>query len=231
MPRTRIKICGITDADTAEVAAEAGADAVGLVFVEASPRSLTLSKAGSIVEALPPFVEPMGLFVDRTPREVIEICRKVGLRSVQLHGEETPGDLAALHGAGLRVVKALAFRGSEYVSLMRVWMGVGLAGVLWDAPPAGPGGSTGGGGRAFSWSDLASWSRGSHLPRAIVAGGLTPENVGEAIRVVRPYAVDVSSGVERSRGVKDAALIRMFCEAVREADAQVDAEARRERRG
>lgn len=220
--RTRIKICGVRDVETALAAAAAGADAVGLVFVEASPRVVTLDQARAIVEALPAFVEPVGLFVDRPVEQVLDTAEQVGLRSVQLHGDETPADVAQL--TGLRVIKAMGFASvADAQSRLQVWTDPPsqLAALLFDTPPAPDATIPGGSGRAFDWQQLTGMQREPimhALPPVILAGGLTPENVADAIACVQPYAVDVSSGVESSRGVKDVEKILRFCRAVRLAD-------------
>lgn len=224
--RTRVKICGVRDPATAAVAAEAGADAIGLVFVPASPRCVTLEEAKRIVAQLPPFVQPVGVFVDEPVERVREVSEAVGLRTVQLHGRETPAQVAGL--APLRVIKALAFDEGLVEDEAARWRraGVNLAGLLWDA--AAPEGQTaepslrGGLGQRFDWRVLADLQHRralDGLPPMILAGGLTPQNVGEAVLLLSPYAVDVSSGVELSLGVKAPELIRAFCEAVRKADA------------
>lgn len=223
MPRTRIKICGITTPDAAIAAAAAGADAIGLVFVPGSPRLVSLEVARDIVAALPAFVEPIGLFVNN-----IEHARRTAdalrLRTVQLHGDESPQDVVQL--APLRVLKSIGFQ-SRYVSdHMATWRDVpNVAGVLFDAPPSSPdtvAGERGGSGRRFDWDALARLVHGGvlhHAPPMFLAGGLTPDNVADAISMLHPYAVDVSSGVESTRGIKDASLILAFCDAVRAADA------------
>lgn len=252
MGKTRIKICGIRDVEAGAVAAEAGAQWIGLVFVEASPRFVTVSQARQVVSHLPDSVEPVGLFVDAPLGEIKQVAAEAGLSTVQLHGKETPDDVRAL--APLQVIKALAFESGEVGEVgdgQRIfgpWADAAakldnLRAILFDAPPlpnppddsdgglaggsAGglPGGSAGGlpggSGRRFDWAALAqARDQGllEGLPDIFLAGGLTPENVGQAIAQVRPYGVDVSSGVEASRGVKDAQRIRAFCAAVRAAD-------------
>lgn len=237
---TRIKICGIRDDETARAACEAGADAVGLVFAPKSPRFVTLDEARVVIDALPAYVEPIGLFVNEPIEEVRDTATTLGLRTVQLHGDETLGEAKEL--APLRVTKAVPFR-EDATKAMDAWRSApgNVVGVLIDAPPssvamdstieragvdgrAEPGSMTGGGGVAFDWRALRAMKDAGELdglPPLILAGGLTPENVGEAIRLLRPYAVDVSSGVEKSRGVKDISLMRRFCDAVRKADASL----------
>ncbi len=235
MARTRIKICGIRDMASALIAAEAGADAIGLVFVEKSPRFVTVAAARAIVSNLPALVEPVALFADASVDHVRETARAVGVRTLQLHGSETHEMVASL--AEFRVIKAVNFAGigsgqgdaSQFDQWMRRPWPVNVCALLVDAPQekgAGHDRLTGGGGKAFDWTRLAAVVGGAHptqgstaamgaaRPQLILAGGLTPENVAEAIRVVKPWAVDVSSGVESSRGVKDAGKIRAFCQAV-----------------
>jgi phosphoribosylanthranilate isomerase len=227
MSRTRIKICGVRDVSTALAAAHAGADAVGLVFVEGSPRQVSDEEAGRIVAALPAFVEPVGLFVDAPLERVLEMTEVLGLRTVQLHGQEDWSYVQRL--AGLRVMKAFGFDADTIEPQLDGWRQspTSLAAILLDAPPPETTipGQQGGGGKTFDWGNLI--TRINHglladLPPMVLAGGLSPVNVGAAIREVRPYAVDVSSGVERTRGVKDMTLIEAFCDAVRQTDRLLD---------
>jgi len=220
--RTRIKICGLREPADAAVAAEAGADAVGLVFVPETSRQVSEAEASAVVAALPAFVSAVGVFVDAEAGWIREVAGRVGLDTVQLHGEESPEMLGQL--SPLRVIRAVPFRSAGAVGAVRPWLDQhavsgNLAGVLFDTPaPAGEGSQTGGHGKAFDWRDLAQVLAGelATMPvPVILAGGLTEQNVGEAIETVRPYAVDVSSGVEASRGVKDRQRIRAFCAAVR----------------
>ena len=221
--RTRIKICGLRDAGAAHAAVRGGADAVGLQFVAASPRAVDIDAAHRVVDALPPFVEPVGVFVDEDAQRIKQIAAALSLRTVQLHGRETPGHVAEL--APLRVIKALAFgEAGEAAATLGTWTHsrpANLAAVLFDAPPPPDAATTGGTGRTFDWRGLARLeAEGAlvDLPPVILAGGLTPANVAEAIGIVKPYAVDVSSGVESSKGVKDTARIEAFCRAVRSMD-------------
>lgn len=219
MQRTRIKICGVRDPDTALAAVEAGADAIGLVFVPNTPRCIGPEIGRAIMKALPAMVDVVGLFVDEPSTRVIETAAAVGFHTVQLHGREGPGYVEKLNG--LRIVKAVAFEPHRIHQTLDLWRDhpAGLAGLLCDAPPAETAGGTG---SRFDWNALARLKgdggmRG--LPPLILAGGLNPENVAEAVATIGPYGVDVSSGVESSRGVKDVQRIQAFCRAVREADA------------
>lgn len=226
MNRTRIKICGVRDVQTAAVVADAGADAIGLVFAKGSPRQITYTDAKLVTNSLPPFVEPIGLFVDTPVDEIRQVAQEVGLRTVQLHGMESPDQVEQL--APLRIIKAIAFDPSDFAQRVKPWLSVRqhLAGILLDAPqtdgqkPRPSGGS----GRQFDWDTLGRLQRTGGLddsPPLILAGGLNAQNVAQAISSVSPYGVDVSSGVESSRGVKDESLVRAFCNAVSQADARV----------
>ena len=223
MMRTRIKICGIRDGQTARAAVAAGVDGIGLVFVEGSPRQVSIQLAQQIVATLPPFVEPVGLFVDAPLDEVRQIAKLLGLRTVQLHGQEPPHFATDL--APLRVIKAVPFDARHISAALAPWRATvsNLAGILFDAGPQFDGNKSlpaGGTGRRFDWEALARLEHGgvlAGLPQTILAGGLDPNNVAEAIAQVGPYAVDVSSGVESSRGVKDPDRIEAFVEAVRKA--------------
>lgn len=219
MPRTRIKICGVRTPEMARHAALCGADAVGLVFVGRSPRSVSFAEAKAVVAALPALCEPVGLFVDAAPEEIFTICREVGLRTVQLHGTEPPEMLQQLRE--FRVIKALPFEGAQVTGLAD-WLErapANLAALLIDAPPAQ--GIAGGTGHSFDWAalrrvlDQAQGQSAPPLPPIMLAGGLTPANVAEAIAATRPWAVDVSSGVEETRGVKSAEKITAFCAAAK----------------
>jgi len=217
MPRTRIKICGIKDPETALAALDAGADAVGLVFVEKSPRHVTVEQAKAIVNALPNDAITVGLFVDMPGQTMRRIMDDAGLTVAQLHGHESIDDLDEL--AGYPAWKAMPFD-EQFQRVASTWdHDPRVEALLVDTPPTGE--LTGGSGIAFDWAGLAGVKNNLAKP-IILAGGLTPDNVGEAIRVVRPYAVDVSSGVESSRGVKDVRKIKAFCEAVRQADSECD---------
>jgi phosphoribosylanthranilate isomerase len=208
MPRTRIKICGITNRDTMLAAADAGADAVGLVFIPTSPRWITPEAAWQLAGAAPPMLTTVGLTKDLSLDDFADIESVCPTAMSQLHGSEADDVVREL---GPDVIKAVRFdpatirgRLEHYASFDEI------AAVLVD-------GSAGGMGETFDWAVLAEAKRGIDKP-IIIAGGLTAQNVGVAIRTVRPFAVDVSSGVERERGVKDTGLIHAFCDAVRAAD-------------
>lgn len=200
----RSKICGITRIEDALLAAEAGADAIGLVFYAPSPRAVDVIRAQAIVAALPPFVTTVGLFVNAGRGEVERILDAVPLDLLQFHGDETAADCS---GYRRPYIKALRVRPGDDVRA-RCAEFPEAAGILLDTfVPGVPGGT----GEAFDWS-LVPEQPGCPI---ILAGGLTAENVSAAIRQVRPWAVDVSGGVEASKGVKDVARVRAFIEAVR----------------
>ncbi len=203
--RTRVKICGITRPVDALSAAEAGADAVGLVFAESSPRNVSLDQARAICAALPPFVTVVGLFVDAPAERIHAVLGQVPLDLLQFHGHETPEQCRTY---GRPYIKAIHVRASGDPGIQAQAQRYGdAAGFLLDTySPAAAGGT----GQVFDWSCVP---RDVGRP-LILAGGLTPENVAAAIKQVRPYAVDVSSGVEQNKGVKDAAKIAAFLRSV-----------------
>ena len=202
---TRVKICGITRPEDALAAAAAGADAIGLVFAE-SPRRVTPRQAAEILAALPPFVTPVALFVNQRPEHIRSVCEPLGIRTVQLHGDEGPEVVDQLHK--FCVIKA--FRIGSRADLAPV-AAYASAAILLDARVRGRRGGTG---QAFEWSLLDGFEPPGPL---ILAGGLGPQNVAEAIRRVRPFADDASSGVERVPGEKDPARVRAFVAAARRA--------------
>jgi phosphoribosylanthranilate isomerase len=203
--RTRVKICGITRIEDALAAANAGADAIGLVF-DKSPRVVTVEQAQLICRVLPPFISVVGLFVDTGFDTVHRVLSRVPVSVLQFHGSEPPEFCRQF---GRPYIKAI--RMSENVDLAGAQiLYADAAGLLLDAFVSGV---AGGSGQSFDWSRIP-----ATLEKPIVlAGGLTPENVADAVRRVRPSAVDVSSGVEFAKGVKDAAKISAFIRAVREA--------------
>jgi phosphoribosylanthranilate isomerase len=206
--RTRIKICGLrTEADV-DAAAESGADAIGLVLYERSPRALTVERAAALARRLPAFVAPVCLFVNAAPELIAQAVQAIPHALLQFHGDETPEQCDAAGRPYLRAVRMAP--GLDLLDSARRFGNA--SGLLLDAHVEG----YGGGGKVFDWSLVP-----ANLPAPVVlSGGLNPANVIDGVLRVRPWAVDVSSGVESERGVKDAALIRRFCEAVREADAR-----------
>lgn len=201
----RIKICGITNAKDAELAADAGADALGFVFVPGTPRYIDPATARGIVKDLPPFVTPVGVFADHPIAEVEEIMGRCGLRTVQLHGSEAPEYCRTLAAS---VIKAFRVGGGQQFPRMETYH---VHAYLLDTFVEG---KLGGTGNAFPL-ELA--IRAKAFGRVIIAGGLTPGNVAEVIRQVRPYGVDVSSGVEAAAGRKDPQKLRDFFAGVRRA--------------
>lgn len=202
MSAVRSKICGITRVEDALAAAAAGADAIGLVFYAKSPRAVSVEQARQIIAALPPFVTTVGLFVDVERDELRQILAQVPLDLLQFHGDESAEQC---EGHGRPYIKALRVKAGDDVAA-QVARYPGAAGVLLDTFVEGVPGGTG---LAFDWSLVPS---GLSKP-VILAGGLTPENVAAAIARVRPYAVDVSGGVESAKGIKDADKVRAFIRA------------------
>lgn len=195
-----VKICGVTRAEDADAAVEAGASAIGFVFWPRSPRFIDPFRARTIVERLPPFVTPVGLFVNQPADHINGVASLVRLGAVQLHGDETPGDAALI----LRpVVKAVT---AQPADVLRMWSA--RTTLLVDAHDPERRGGTG---RTVDWDAAA---RIAAQRQTILAGGLTPDNVAEAIARVRPFGVDVSSGVEQAPGIKDRARIRALFERI-----------------
>ncbi|MCS6945626.1 MAG: phosphoribosylanthranilate isomerase [Sutterellaceae bacterium] len=209
MMRTRIKFCGITRAVDLEAAAASGADAVGFVCYERSPRYVSLPQLRELARALPPFLQPVLLFVNAPPTQVTAALELVPQALLQFHGDEDP-EACARHGRPF--IRAVRMRdGVDLLDCERRY--AHACALLADAPTPGYGGS----GASFEWSRLPPPS--VRRKALVLAGGLTPENVGAAIGLVRPYAVDVSSGIEDGPGVKSAAKMRRFVAAVRATDA------------
>ncbi|RMG69838.1 MAG: phosphoribosylanthranilate isomerase [Nitrospirae bacterium] len=196
---TLVKICGITRYEDARAAVEFGADAVGFVFYEGSPRHVFPETVKDIISNLPPFVTTVGVFVNATVSEIREIVDFTGINIVQLHGEEPPDECAYWP----RVIKA--FRIKDMTDLRELQRYRVSAYLLDTYSPNEPGGT----GKLFNW-DIALEAK--KFGPIILAGGLTPENVTDAIKKVRPYAVDVSSGVEAEKGIKDHEKMRLFIE-------------------
>ncbi|HKK05606.1 MAG TPA: phosphoribosylanthranilate isomerase [Gammaproteobacteria bacterium] len=205
--RTRIKFCGITRARDAREAVRLGADAVGLVFYPESPRAVSIAQAVEVAKTVPPFVSVVGLFVDAEAAYIREVVSAVRIDLLQFHGDERP---EACAGFQRPYIKALRMReGVDVAAYARSYPEA--AGLLLDAYVAGQPGGTG---SRFDWERIP-----ADLSRPLIlAGGLTPDNVGEAVRRVKPYAVDVSGGVEADKGIKDPDRMAAFAEAVAEAD-------------
>lgn len=199
----RIKICGITNLEDALTTVEAGADALGFVFFQGSPRNISPDAAAAIIRRLPPFVQTVGLFVNEEAETVNRIADHCGLDLVQLHGDETPEYCAAIRR---RIIKAFRVKDASSLDAMADYP---VAACLLDAwSPAARGGT----GTTFNWDIAAKVAANQAI---ILAGGLTPDNVAEAIASVKPYAVDVSSGVESAPGKKDAGLVARFIRSCR----------------
>lgn len=206
MPRTRIKICGLTREEDVATAVAAGADAIGFVFYPPSPRHVTAEHAARLCQRLAPFVTPVGLFVNEDPGRIEEILRRVPLQLLQFHGDESEADCLA---PGRPYIKAARMRpGLDLVDYAACFPTARA--ILVDAFVEG----YGGGGKVFDWSQIPP---GFDRP-LVLSGGLDAGNVGEAIRRVRPQAVDVSSGVEAAKGIKDPSKIERFVAGVRDAD-------------
>jgi phosphoribosylanthranilate isomerase len=224
--RTRIKICGVTRLEDALAAVRIGADAIGLICHEHAPRYITPERASEIVAALPPFVTPVGVFVDADATTIVETADDIGLRAVQLNGNEPTSLVYDL--VSFSVIKAVRIRDREETELeLDSWRDareqLGLANLTGVVLEPGKTGQPGGTGVANDWElvrKLIDDGAFEDLPPLIAAGGLTPENVGEVVRRIRPWAVDVSSGVESAKGIKSAEKIEAFIRAVREADGE-----------
>ena len=206
MSAVRSKICGITRVEDALAAAQAGADAIGLVFYAKSPRAVSGQQAREGIGAVPPFVTTVGLFVNASRCELNEILEAVPLDLLQFHGDETPEACDGYHRPWIKALRVRA--GDDLEAECKRY--ARASGILLDTYVAGVPGGTG---EAFDWTLVP-----GHLSKPIIlAGGLNPHNVGAAIAQVRPYAVDVSGGVEQAKGIKDAARIDAFLDAVRRA--------------
>ncbi len=215
MSRLFVKICGITSAEDARVAVEAGADALGFVFWQMSPRRVDLARAAAIARELPPFVLRVGVFVDAPRDELARVADAVGLDLLQLHGEEPPDAFAGLPRRALKAVRV--GRGFSVEESLRYLPAA--AGLLLDTRLPGETQLPGGTGVPFDWSLVKGLA--ARVPFLVLAGGLGPANVADAIRAVRPQAVDVSSGVETLPGRKDPAKIKAFVAAARAAESGV----------
>jgi len=206
--------------EDAAAACALGADAIGMIFHPASPRNIAIDRATLIIEQVAPFVTPVGVFVDAPAAQIKEMANALGLRIVQLNGKETPDDVAALRP--LRVIKAIRVVRGQLQTALQPWHDVkNVIGLLMES---GTTNEPGGTGVANDWAEvIAAQDAGAfrNLPPLIAAGGLTPDNVADVVRTVRPFAVDVSSGVERERGVKSPEKLEHFIRNARSADPDV----------
>lgn len=214
--RTKVKICGVTRVEDAALACKLGADAIGLNFYPPSPRCLNSEQARQIVETLPPFVESVAVFVDARVKEMLRIVDSAGIAAIQLHGNETPQVVADL--APRRVLRAFRWKGTQTGDEITQFvhaceqLGHRPAGLLIDAfSKDAPGGT----GEQWDWSQAVLLQLGLPL---ILAGGLRPDNVAAAISQLRPFAVDVASGVESAPGIKDRSKMQEFFASVCAAD-------------
>jgi len=196
---TRVKICGITNLEDAEAAIGFGADALGFVFFKGSPRYITPHNAAAIIRKLPALTLTVGVFVNEDPAETERISRETGLDIIQLHGNESPGMCRSTR----RVIKAIRVTSLESLDPLVHYQGLVSAFLLDTYSP----GAFGGTGQIFNW-DIAVEAK--QFGRIILAGGLTPDNIGDAVRMVKLYGVDVSSGVEREKGKKDYEKLKLF---------------------
>jgi phosphoribosylanthranilate isomerase len=216
--RTRIKICGLNRVEDIQAAVAAGADAIGFVFYAKSPRYVAPQAAARLIAAIPPYISSVGLFVNATPEQVAAVVTQAPVSALQLHGDETPGQCRAIAEAVNRnFVRAVRVSsGMTSADLLKYDLDYRAAsrfctGLLLDTLVDG----YGGGGKVFDWSLIPK----ELAHQVVLSGGLNAHNVTDAIARVRPYAVDVSSGVELEKGIKDAAKIRTFIDAVHLADA------------
>jgi phosphoribosylanthranilate isomerase len=217
MYRTRIKICGLTRAEDVAAAVAAGADAIGFVFYAKSPRYVSADAAAQLIFAVPPFISTVGLFVNAGVEEVAAVLQQAPLSLLQFHGDETPEQCAAIAAAVKRPFIRAARIGSSTTSadLIEYEQDYRSAspyftGLLLDTLVEQYGGS----GKVFDWSLIPE----ELAPRVVLSGGLSVQNATDAVQRVRPHAVDISSGVEQAKGIKDAAKITAFISAVRQAD-------------
>jgi phosphoribosylanthranilate isomerase len=226
MARVRVKICGVMRPEDAAAACRCGADAIGLIFHPASPRNVPVERAREVIAALEPFVTPVGVFVDAPPQQILDTAATLGLRTVQLNGHQSADDIAELRGVNvLRAVRVT--RGGLATQLDALRRDIAthdlshLIGLVME-----PGGTKqpGGTGIANDWDEVLEARRSNAfnlLPPLVAAGGLTPETVADVVRRTKPFAVDVSSGVESSLGMKSEEKIRQFIDAVTTATADV----------
>jgi len=213
--RTRIKFCGITRPADATAAASAGADAIGLIFYPKSHRYVTIEKAREILAVLPPMVSPIGLFVNSTADEIRETASTLKLRTIQLHGQESPNILDEL--TEFTIIKAIKCDKTNLKKTLELWTSKkNLAAILLEtACTPDPGGT----GIENDWAGIEEILKSEmNFPPLIAAGGLTPESVSDVVRRLRPYAVDVSTGIEETRGIKSVEKMIRFAGEVHKAN-------------
>jgi phosphoribosylanthranilate isomerase len=216
MTRTRTKLCGMTTPEDAMAACDAGADAIGMILhAPGAKRLIGIDVARRIVDAVLPYVTPVGVFVDAGTERVIEIAREVGLSTVQFHGQESADDVRAI--GPLRVVKAIKADRATVRSDLDGWRDArargrvpNLVGILLESPVVGASGGTGVANDFDLIASLQSEGEFDGLPPLLISGGLTPDNVAGVVQLLRPYAVDVSSGIEASPGRKSVEKMRAF---------------------
>ena len=205
--RTRLKFCGITRVDDVNAGVAAGADALGFILAAGSPRQLTMTQLDVLLAAVPVFVTPVVLFRDHPADEVSAVLARSPRLVAQFHGDESPGFCASFERHWLKAVPMGALSDAALTPFLRAYADAGCGGFVFDSHG---GAVAGGSGRGFDWSRIP-----ADLPAPLVlAGGLTPDTVAEAVRRVRPYAVDVSSGIESAPGIKDHAKMRGFADGV-----------------
>ena len=217
--RTRIKLCGLSRPEDVSAAVAAGADAIGLVFYPPSPRNVSAQQAAELLRGLPPFVSSVGLFVNATPEQVQQVLDVAPISMLQFHGDETPEQCARIaEAAGRPFLRALRIRPEttpgDLLESAGQYRGCSplFSGLLLDTWSDAYGGT----GKVFDWSLIPE----EIARQAVLSGGLNVQNVTDAVRRIRPHAVDVSSGIEASKGVKDPALMHAFVHAVRAGDSQ-----------
>jgi phosphoribosylanthranilate isomerase len=194
----KVKICGITNIDDALCAAQLGTEALGFIFVQSSPRYIAPNNARKIIQALPPFVVPVGVFANLAYNEILKIIDQTGVACVQLHGEEAPEQLAKYH---VPVYKSFRVDAGFNLEILRQYKG---SAYLLDTKISGTPGGTG---KTFDWEIAV---KAKAYGRIILAGGLTPENILDAVKIVQPYAVDVNSGIEERPGKKDQTKMKLL---------------------
>jgi phosphoribosylanthranilate isomerase len=201
-----VKVCGITSTEDARTATRSGADAIGLVFAK-SPRKLSVEQAREIAATLPGGVLKVGVFVDEEPEEVLRVAAEVGLDYAQLHGDESPESVTVLRGEGVKVIKALRVRGAGSLAALDDYEADLFLLDAWSEK------ARGGTGERFDWELAKSYGGRGNI---VVSGGLTPDNVREAIRFFEPYGVDASSSLEDAPGKKNGERVRRFVSAAKE---------------